>query len=117
MGAQREGGRPSSVFVCDTSEPHPLPSRVWRDSGFGAMLLTVPKFFLCMLPFHQTIHVLSAKQATRQNLICICCFQTSRLYCSGRHIFFICRGTYNLEFPIWVGYGCDVFINTSKTPR
>ena len=42
--------------------PAPPPPGL-RDSGLGGMAPTEPNFFLCMLPFHQTIHALSARLA------------------------------------------------------
>ena len=41
----------------------PAPPRVLRDSGVGAMAPTAPKFLCACFPFHQTIHVSSARLA------------------------------------------------------
>ena len=49
-------GRPDPVLVCDSPQPPPPPPPTPPHAN-GA------EFFLCMLPFHQTIHVLSARLA------------------------------------------------------
>ena len=49
------GGRARSLYAI------PPPPRVLRDNGLGACGANGAQFFLRMLPFHQTIHALSAR--------------------------------------------------------
>ena len=59
MGAAK-GKQSDTEALC---HPPPPLLRVLRDSRLGAVAPTAGDFFLCMLPFHQALHVLSARLA------------------------------------------------------
>ena len=58
-GSPPRGGGWSS-YATPPPQPPPPPPRVSRDSGLGPWHQRRP-IFLCMFPFHQTIHALSRR--------------------------------------------------------